>query len=73
MQIAEEMWELQKAHQLNRWEFPMNMLIIDSPFTIEKNQITPTFKIKRRECAEYFKKEIEEIYKMGFMFPPDKK
>ena len=73
MCIAEELWKIYREQKLCRWEFPMNIVIVKQPMTIENGLITPTMKMRRRECAKYFREAIIKCYEMGYMFPPDKK
>jgi long-chain acyl-CoA synthetase len=69
MVIANELKAFAKEQNLNRWEFPRNMYITKKEFSIENNLITPTMKLKRRECAVFFKEEIKKCYEMDYMFP----
>ena len=39
-----------------------NIHITNEPFTPENGTITPTFKIKRKESAIKFKKELDALY-----------
>jgi long-chain acyl-CoA synthetase len=69
MVIAKEMKVFAKEQNLNRWEFPKNMYITKKDITVENNLITPTMKLKRRECAAFFKEEINKCYEMDYLFP----
>jgi long-chain acyl-CoA synthetase len=39
--------------------------VIDYPFTIDNDLMTPTFKIKRNVAAKKFKEEIDHMYSTG--------
>jgi len=41
------------------------MHVIDEPFSIENDILTPTFKIKRNIAKNIYKDEIDAIYKSG--------
>lgn len=36
-----------------------------SPFTVEENTLTPTFKLRRKDAYNKFKKEIDALYALG--------
>jgi long-chain acyl-CoA synthetase len=44
------------------FEIPTRILVITTPFSMENDLLTPTFKLKRAEAKKYFLKEIKEMY-----------
>jgi long-subunit acyl-CoA synthetase (AMP-forming) len=37
--------------------------LADTPFSIETNTLTPTFKVKRNEAAKFYKDILQDLYK----------
>lgn len=46
----------------NRFEQVKKFKLIDSPFTIERDELTPKLSIKRKNIILHYEKEIEELY-----------
>ena len=63
--ILENFNDLAKMNKLSGLEKIKKMHLIDDPFTIENDILTPTFKIKRNIAKAKFKTEIDAIYAAG--------
>jgi len=63
--IAGQFEELGKAAGLMSFELPKRVRLLERPFSIELDQITPTLKVKREFLKKYFQREIEEEYAKG--------
>ena len=63
--IVENFNELAKLNKLSGLEKIKKMHLIDDPFTIENDILTPTFKIKRNIAKNKYKEEIQAIYQSG--------
>lgn len=50
------------AADFPHYALPRNVIPTLKPWTIENGFLTPTLKLKRTPLAQFFKKEIEEIY-----------
>jgi long-chain acyl-CoA synthetase len=58
--------EIKKTlRDLAQFEMPKKFLIIDTDFTIERGELTPTLKVKRRVVEKLYKDRIEELYAAG--------
>ena len=44
------------------FEIPTKVTVIHTPFSMENDLLTPTFKLKRAEAKKYFIKEIKSMY-----------
>lgn len=62
--ILEEINRLTKEKKLSSLEKPKDIFISKDGFTIENNLLTPTFKLKRNIAREYFRGQIDEMYKV---------
>lgn len=63
--IAKQFQDLGKAAGLMSFELPKRVRLLDRPFSIELDQITPTLKVKRGNLKKHFQREIEEEYAKG--------
>ncbi len=55
--------EVQEAcKDMPRYEQVKKIAVLDQEFSIEKGEITPTMKVRRREVEKLYAKQIEEIY-----------
>lgn len=63
--ILDNFNDLAKQNKLSGLEKIKKMHLIDDPFTMENDILTPTFKIKRNVAKEKYKKQILEIYAAG--------
>lgn len=61
--VMDEIASLSKEHKLSGLEKPKDVYLTDDAFTVENNLLTPTFKMKRNVVREYFKPQIDEMYK----------
>ena len=57
--------DLAKVNKLSGLEKIKKLHLIDDPFTIENDILTPTFKIKRNVAKNLFKEQITAIYAAG--------
>jgi long-chain acyl-CoA synthetase len=48
--------------QLSPWETVKKFVLLEKPFSIESDELTPTLKIKRPVVKERYSKEIESMY-----------
>ena len=55
MAVYEDMLRLAKVNKFNSLEKPKQLKLIDEPFTVDNDILTPTFKLKRNIAKEYFK------------------
>jgi long-chain acyl-CoA synthetase len=57
--------ELAKSNKLSGLEKIKKIHLIDEPFSMENDLLTPTFKIKRNVAKNKYKDQIAAIYKAG--------
>ena len=50
-----ELDALGKQHKLSGLERPKDIFVTDDAFSVDNDLLTPTFKLKRHKCKEYFK------------------
>lgn len=60
-EIEKDINSVQKS--LSTYEKVRRFTLLEKPFTIESNELTPTMKIKRRIVEENYKDMIEKMYK----------
>jgi long-chain acyl-CoA synthetase len=63
--ISAQFAELGKTAGLMSFEMPKRIRVLDKPFSIELDELTPTLKVKRTVLKTHFRKEIEEEYAKG--------
>lgn len=63
--ILDNFNDLAKANKLSGLEKIKKLHLIDDPFTIENDILTPTFKIKRNVAKNVYKEQITAIYAAG--------
>lgn len=61
--ILEDLNNLAKANKLSGLEKPKDIHLTLDEFSVDNNLLTPTFKLKRNIAREYFKPQIDEMYK----------
>ena len=54
--------DFKASANLNSLEIPKRVHIHPDEFTVESGLLTPTFKLKRQDAKDYFKKEIKSMY-----------
>ncbi|GKZ00101.1 hypothetical protein MPSEU_000963500 [Mayamaea pseudoterrestris] len=54
-----------KDHKLPGFEIVRAVYLEPSPFTVEQDLMTPTFKLKRNKIRDLYEKQIRELYKKG--------
>ena len=52
----------QAAKHFPQYGVPRNICILKQPWTVENGLLTPTMKLRRRQIAERFSREIEAMY-----------
>lgn len=60
--IVADMAKIAKAQQLNGFEHVKAITIVSTPFTAENELTTPTFKLRRNNLIQVYKKEIDDLY-----------
>ncbi len=50
---------------LAKYEMPKKFLVLETDFSVEAGDLTPTLKVKRRVVEQKFKKEIDALYAEG--------
>ncbi|KAG4907118.1 hypothetical protein JHK86_055602 [Glycine max] len=61
--ILDELNSTGQKHQLRGFELLKAIHLEPSPFDIERDLITPTFKLKRPQLLKYYKDHIDQLYK----------
>ena len=49
--------------ELTSYEIPKKVLIVDTDFSIEAGELTPTLKVKRKVVEQKYKDQIEAMYR----------
>lgn len=60
--VIEDMNSIAAKNKLSGLEKLKQILIIEKPFTIEDDIMTPSMKLKRNVAKKVFEKEIKELY-----------
>jgi len=60
--ILEEFTKLCKQAGLKGFEIPKAVFVTSELFSVENGILTPTFKVKRKEAHQSFKKEIDQLF-----------
>jgi len=63
--IIDNFNELAKSNKLSGLEKIKKIHLIDEPFSVENDILTPTFKIKRNIAKNKYKEQIMAIYNAG--------
>jgi long-chain acyl-CoA synthetase len=53
---------LGQLHGLARYETPKKVALLEHDFTVERGELTPTLKVKRRVIDRLYKSQIDELY-----------
>jgi long-chain acyl-CoA synthetase len=53
---------LGQLHGLARFETPKKVALLEHDFTVERGELTPTLKVKRRVIDKLYKSQIDELY-----------
>jgi len=61
--VLEDITAVGKANQLRGFEFVKQILLTPTPFSVENDLLTPTFKLKRPQAQKAFANELAEMYK----------
>ncbi|KAL2946323.1 hypothetical protein AAZX31_20G007200 [Glycine max] len=61
--ILDELNSTGQKHQLRGFELLKAIHLEPNPFDIERDLITPTFKLKRPQLLKYYKDHIDQLYK----------
>jgi long-chain acyl-CoA synthetase len=57
--VMNSIGEICKENKLPKYEYVRRIHLTNELFSIENDLLTPTFKLKRSEVLEYYKKEID--------------
>ncbi|RKP10848.1 hypothetical protein THASP1DRAFT_27387 [Thamnocephalis sphaerospora] len=60
--LLDELNQIGRNAGLHGFEQTRNVRFDIVPFSVENNLLTPTFKLKRMECREYYRAQIDEMY-----------
>jgi len=60
--LLREMDKVGKETELRGFEYVKAIHLTAEPFSIENGLLTPTFKVKRPQAADYFKQETKALY-----------
>ncbi|GJJ78968.1 long-chain acyl-CoA synthetase [Entomortierella parvispora] len=60
--VLRELTQAGVAAGMKSFEIPKAILIEPEPFTIEKEFLTPTLKLKRHPIVQAYRKQLEELY-----------
>jgi long-chain acyl-CoA synthetase len=60
--MMEALTEAGKARKIRGFEFIKAVHVEHQPFTVERNQLTPTFKIRRVDMQKCYQDKINEMY-----------
>lgn len=60
--ILKAMWEEGKKSKLLSFEQVKDIYLSDTPFSIENDLVTPTFKVKRQNAQKAFQSQINHMY-----------
>ncbi|KAK7407748.1 hypothetical protein VNO78_09798 [Psophocarpus tetragonolobus] len=61
--ILDELNSTGQKHQLRGFELLKAVHLEPNPFDMERDLITPTFKLKRPQLLKYYKDQIDQLYK----------
>lgn len=61
-----------RLSKLQGFEKIHNITVGIEPLKIEDDNVTPSFKVKRNNCAKFFEKEIRDMYNEGSLIKPNK-
>jgi long-chain acyl-CoA synthetase len=54
-----------EVSELARYEMPKKVALLEHDFSIERGELTPTLKVKRRVVDKTYKKQIDDLYASG--------
>jgi len=60
--VLDDMTAVGTAAQLKGFEFIKAVHLVPDAFTTDQELITPTFKLRRPNLLQYFKKQVDEMY-----------
>ncbi|XP_078430538.1 long-chain acyl-CoA synthetase 2 [Wolffia australiana] len=63
--VLEELDKTARAHQLKGFEMVKAIHLETAPFNIERDLITPTFKLKRAQLLKYYQSRVDQLYEEG--------
>jgi len=61
-EIMKQVNDKGRAGGLKSFEFAKKIHLTHELFSVENDQTTPTFKLKRHNIAKYYKEQIDTIY-----------
>ncbi|KAI7899938.1 uncharacterized protein BX663DRAFT_477474 [Cokeromyces recurvatus] len=62
--VLHQMNKVGKKADMRGFEFAKAIYLESDPFTVEKDLLTPTFKVKRPQAKKYYEKQITELYEV---------
>lgn len=63
--ILDELNSTGQAHKFRGFETLKAIHLEPNPFDIERDLVTPTFKLKRTQLAAYYKDRVDQLYREG--------
>ena len=60
-EIIKDCDELGRKNDLKGFELPKKIILIQEPFSLENNLMTPTLKLKGKEIKQKYSEEIESM------------
>ena len=60
--ILEALAEQAKLSKLRGFEFVKNVHLDSEEFSVEKDTVTPTFKLRRPQLKDYYQAQIDAMY-----------
>jgi long-subunit acyl-CoA synthetase (AMP-forming) len=62
-EIMNDVRTLSASNGLTSFETVRAVYLESEPFSVENGLMTPTFKLKRQQMAQNFKKQLDELYR----------
>eukprot|EP00824_Muranothrix_gubernata_P001108 TRINITY_DN11333_c0_g1_i1.p1 TRINITY_DN11333_c0_g1~~TRINITY_DN11333_c0_g1_i1.p1 ORF type:complete len:664 (+),score=127.87 TRINITY_DN11333_c0_g1_i1:3-1994(+) len=62
--VLEDLTDLARAHKLKGFEYLKDIHLTPVPFSVDNNTMTPTFKLRRPQCAKMYEKQLADMYRI---------